>query len=46
MTNVNQPGIVSDPWSKRYGEPCVKHERDKFDPYRCWKCGALMRPPR
>lgn len=39
------PGYVSDPSSKRYGEPCPKHERDKFNPMRCWKCGAKMRGP-
>jgi hypothetical protein len=39
------PGFVSDPTSKRYGEPCKRHERDLFSPGRCWKCGAKMRLP-
>jgi hypothetical protein len=41
----NRPGIVSDPTSNRYGSPCAKHERDPFNPMRCWKCGATMRAP-
>lgn len=44
-SDVTRPGVVSDPHSDRYGSPCAKHERDKFAPHKCWKCGATMRAP-